>query len=109
MFANSVLRSRENVGPVNSESSGCSLRAKKNTSPLSVEPTRWLGALAVFGDHHAAVRRDGDVVRPVGIAVLVARRVREVQLELDRLVARVDEPHLAVVLVGTAVARAREG
>ena len=41
MLANSVLLSCENVGPANSLSS-VSLRARKNVSPLLVDPTRWL-------------------------------------------------------------------
>jgi hypothetical protein len=60
-------------------------------------------AVAVLRDDHAAVGRHGDVVGPVDVGVLVVGRVREVQLELDRLVARIEEPDLAVVLRRAAV------
>jgi hypothetical protein len=65
-------------------------------------------AVAVLGEDQATVGRDGDVVRSVGIVVVVIRRVGEVQLELDRAVLGLDEPDLAVVLSCAAVGRARE-
>src|SRR3712207_8184324 len=46
--------------------------------------------------------------RPVGVLVLVLGRVREAQRELDGVVLRVEQPHLAVVVLGAAVAGPRE-
>ena len=58
--------------------------------PSSVAPTRWLPALAVLGQDHAPVRRDRDVVRAVGLAVLVVRGVREPSFSVIVLRQRVE-------------------